>query len=129
MPSTSAGSRFRAWATAQQQVVTLAAILVALPAAYAFHTTLGGSAGGLFLLLLLGVGVPTAYDDHWPAYDRTWQAVAWTLVACGVVAAAFTGLYVAGREWLALGTFPAAVGAFLATTLLNQAWLAARRRL
>lgn len=122
MPSTRA-ARLSAWLTAQRNVTIFAAILIALPVAYAFHAAVGGGPGDFLLLMTLAVGVPTAYDDYWPRYDRTWQAVGWVVLACAVVTVEFTGLYLAGTA-LGLGPFPAAIGAFLPTSLGNLAWLA-----
>ncbi|WP_424019659.1 hypothetical protein ACOZ4N_09355 [Halorientalis pallida] len=117
MPSHSTDGRSSLWdrATAQRNVAIYAAILVAVPAAYGFHTVFDAGGGDFLLLMTLAVGVPTAYNDYWPAFDRTWKAVAWVLVACTVATAAFAGLFLAGTERLALSAFPASVGAFLVT--------------
>jgi hypothetical protein len=126
MPATRT-SRLRNWLTDQQQLVTLAAILVALPASYAFRATFGEFPGSFLLLVLLGVFVPTAYDDYWPRYDRTWKAVAWTLVACAVTATVFVGGYLVG-EAAGIGPLLAGLAAFLVTSLGGFAVLAARGR-
>lgn len=129
MPSTGAVPRIYAWLTAQRNLTVFVAILVAIPTAYAFHSLVGvGRLSGDFLLLLtLAVGVPTAYDDYWPRYDRTWKAVAWVLAACAVATAEFTGLYLLGREAIGLSPLFASIGAFLVTDLGNLAWLSRRR--
>lgn len=126
MPTTGAVSRLREWATTQRTVTTLAALLVAMPTAYAFRSAVGGIAGGFLLLWTLGVGVPSAYRNYWPTYDRTWRAVAWVLVACAVATVAFTGLHVVGTAVAGLSPFLAAVGAFLVTYLGTFALLSRR---
>jgi hypothetical protein len=125
MPST---TRVRNWLTDQQQVATLAAIVVALAAGYAFEARFGAYAGSFLLLMLLGVGVPMAYDGYWSRYDRTWKAIVWVLVACVVATVAFVGLYLVGTGLLVLDPFLASVGAFLVTDLGGLALLWARRR-
>ncbi|WP_276258838.1 hypothetical protein [Haloglomus litoreum] len=124
MPSTI--SRLRNWLTDQQQVATLVAVLVALAAGYAFEARFGVYAGSFLLLMLLGVGVPSAYEERWPRYDHAWQAVAWVLVACGLVVVAFVGSFLAGRA-LALDSSLASVGAFLAVSLGGLLLLRGRR--
>ena len=118
MPSHTNDTRRSLWnrATAQRNVAIYAAILVAVPAAYAFHTAFDASGGDFLLLLTLAVGVPTAYNDNWPAHDRTWKTVAWVVVACTVAIATFAALFLAGTDLLALAPFPASVGAFLVTS-------------
>jgi len=116
------------WATTQRNFTIFTAILVAIPAAYAFQTTVGGAgqAGDFLLLVTLAVGIPSAYDEYWPPYDRTWKAVGWVLVACSVVTVEFTGLYLLGSRYLQLSPFSAAIGTFLLTDLVNLAWLLIR---
>lgn len=127
MPSSNRVADVHAWLTDQRQLTILAAILVALPTAYAFHAAFGGAAlGGDFLLLLtLAVGVPTAYDSYWPAYDRTRTAVGWVLAACVVATTEFVALYLVGTA-LGLAPIHASAGAFLVTDLGGFALLAAR---
>jgi hypothetical protein len=128
VPSNTVLARIRTWSTAQRNVTIFAAILVGVPTAYAFTRALDGGGGGDFLLLVtLAVGVPTAYDEYWPRYDRTWKAVAWVVLACAVAAAEFTGVYLVLDDVVALSPVAASVGAFLATTVGNAAWLARRR--
>ncbi|MFB6171225.1 MAG: hypothetical protein ABEJ23_01740 [Haloarculaceae archaeon] len=126
MPSTSASTRLRDRVATQRNVTIVVAILVAVPTAYAVQSTVGSDAGGFLLLVTLAVGVPTAYDEYWPAYDRTWLAVAWVLAACAVAAVTFTALSLVGT---AVGLSPAlAAGvAFLVTGLGGSALLARRR--
>lgn len=128
MPSRSPLSRVREWTTAQRNATIVTAIVVAIPTAYAFHTVIGGTSGDFLLLMTLAVGVPQAYDEYWPRYDRTWTAVAWVLAACAVATGEFVGLHLLGVEVLALSPFLAGVGAFLLTYLGNLAWLSRRRR-
>ncbi|MFB6159675.1 MAG: hypothetical protein ABEJ61_00685 [Haloferacaceae archaeon] len=129
MPSTSATARLFERATTQRNLTIAAAVLLALPGAYAFRATVGGGDAGSFLLLVtLAVGVPTAYEEYWPRYDRSRTAVAWVLGACAVATAEFTGLYLLGTDALGLAPTTASVGAFLLTDLGNLAWLAVRTR-
>jgi hypothetical protein len=123
MPSTTTDRSLRDRLTGQHNVSIATAILFALPAAFAFYNWSSGRQGSFLLLLLLGVSVPTLYDDGWGRYDRTWQTVVWTVTACAVVGVEFVGLYVLGLDALSLSTFGAGVGAFLVTTLLNLCWV------
>ncbi|MFB6085047.1 MAG: hypothetical protein ABEJ94_12470 [Halorientalis sp.] len=118
MRSDSTDARSSLWdrATAQRNVAIYVAILVAVPVAYGFHTVFDASGGDFLLLMTLAVGVPTAYNDNWPAYDRTWKAVGWVLAASVLAAATFAGLFLAGIEVLALSPLLASVGAFLVTS-------------
>jgi hypothetical protein len=128
MPSTSNGKSLLDRALSQRNVTIYTAILVAVPTAYAFHVWSGAEGGDFLLLMLLAVGVPTAFDDLWSPYDRTWKAVAWVLAACGVAAVEFVGLFVICRDVLSLSPFLASVGAFVWTTAMNLAWLVVRQR-
>lgn len=127
MPSTDTRSRIREWATTQRTITTLTAIVVAIPTANVFQSTADGIAGSFFLLTALAVGVPTAYDDYWPTYDRTWKAVAWVLVACALTTIAFTALYVGGTAIAAAPPFLAAIGAFLLVYFGTPVVLSVRR--
>jgi uncharacterized membrane protein YjjB (DUF3815 family) len=126
MSSNSTDSResLRDRATAQRNVVVYAAILVAVPTAFAFHTLVGADGGDFLLLLTLAVGVPTSYNTYWPASDRTWRAVGWVLVTCALATAVYTGLYLAGTQLLSVSPFPASIAAFLVTFLGGQLALA-----
>jgi len=130
MPSTSTHNGLAGRVATQRNLTILVAILVAVPAAYGFRSAFGGDGlGGSFLLLMtLAVGVPTAYDNHWPQYDRKWIAVGWVIAACVVATAEFVGLYLFGTAVLGLTPLVASVGAFLVTDLGNLAWLAVRKR-
>lgn len=121
-------STLRERLTTQRNATILAAIVVAIPTAYAFHSVTGSASGDFLLLFILGVGVPTAYDSHWPEYDRTWKAVAWTVAACAVATVEFVGLYLVGTRVLDQSELVAAVGAFLVTYLGDLAVLAAAGR-
>jgi|SRR6056297_3595915 len=127
VPST-AFARLRERATTQRNVTIYVAILAAVPLAYAFDTAVGGAQGDFLLLMTLAVGVPSAYEGYWPAYDATWKAVAWVLAACAVVTVEFTGLYLAGTDLLSLSPFVAGIVAFLVVDLGNLAWLSVMRR-
>lgn len=115
MPAIGARSKLREWATTQRTSTTLTGVVIAIPAANVFRSNADGIAGSFFLLTALAVGVPSAYEDHWPTYDRTWKAVAWILVACVLTAVAFTGLYVSGTAIVGVPPFLASLGAFLVT--------------
>ena len=130
MPSTSTSPNVADWMTSQRNVTILVAILVAVPVAYGFQMVVSGAnLGGSFLLLMtLAVGVPTAYDEYWPKYDRTWNTIVWVVVACVVVTVEFTGLYLIGTGPGNLSPLFASVGAFLITELGNLAWLSVRKR-
>ncbi|WP_435183950.1 hypothetical protein [Halobellus sp. EA9] len=128
MPSTNSRSAIYRWATAQRQLTIFAGVAAALPAAYAFRSAYGSGPGSFLLLVTLGVVVPTAYDEYWPAYDRAGAAVAWILVACAVAATAFVACYLVGTEAAGLGSTPSAAVAFLATDLGGFALLAVGRR-
>lgn len=103
-------------AVAQRNVVIYAGILVALPLLAAFGTAFDPD-GTFLLMLLIAVIVPSAYNEHWPGYDRTRQAVAWVLAVAAVAAGLFTGVYIAGTGPLALSPLHASAGAFLAASL------------
>jgi hypothetical protein len=114
-------------ATSQRNVSIYTAIAVAAPTAYAFNIAFTYE-GSFLLLMTLAVGVPTAYDDYGPAYDRTLGTVGWVLVACGVAAAEFVGFFVIATESLALSPFIGGIVAFLGTWLLNLSALVVRQR-
>jgi hypothetical protein len=130
MPSTSMSSNVPDWMTTQRNLTILVAILVAVPIAYGFRVMVSGADfGGSFLLLMtLAVGVPSAYDEYWPKYDRIWDAIVWVVAACVVATTEFIGLYLVGTELGNLSPFPASIGAFLITDLGNLALLSVRKR-
>ena len=127
MPTTETVARLLGRATTQRNVSISTAIVVAVPLAYAFTLTFGYQ-GSLLLLLTLGLGVPTAYDDYWPAYDETRKTVVWVIVACGIAAVEFTGFYVIATAPLGLSSFVGSIGAFLLTWTTNLSWLVVRQR-
>jgi len=118
------------WATTQRNLTILTSILVAVPTAFVFQIQVaeGELAANFFLLMTLAVGVPSAYNDYWPQYDRSQKAIAWVLVAAVVATIEFTGLYLLGTEFMSLSPTVAAIGAFLVTDLGNLALLSARQR-
>ncbi len=61
MPSTSMSSKVYGWATTQRNLTIFTPILVAVPTAYVFQSTVGGDgqAGDFLLLMTLAVGVPS----------------------------------------------------------------------
>lgn len=108
MPSTRLSSLRERWLTPRNAAI-LAAVAVALPAAYLFHTSFRAEQADFLLLLALGVGVPTALDGVGP--DSPSGAVALTLGVCAVVGVLFAGVYVLALS--VAGQFPAAVVAFV----------------
>lgn len=125
MPFTSTPARLRAWLTSQRNLTIFTAITIAIPVAYTFHDTFGADSGDFLLLFTLAVGVPTAFDEYWDPFDRTWKAIGWVGVACSLVTVLFTALYVAGTM-AGLSSFDSGVGAFLVTALgglLVLGWL------
>ena len=119
MPSKSILHRISTVLTAQRNIVIFFSILVAVPTAYGFQATVGQGeqATGFLLLMMLAVGVPTTYNDHWSTYDSTWKAIGWVFVASLAVLLQFGALYAIGTRILEVSTFAAAVGAFLITSL------------
>lgn len=130
MPSTRPTTRLYEWVTSQRNQTISVAIVIAVPTAYAFQTTVGsdGLSGDFLLLMTLAVFVPTAYDEYWPKYDRTSTAIAWIIAACAVATAEFTTLYLIGIEVLSVSPLLAGIGAFLITDVGSLAWLAHRHR-
>lgn len=119
MPSPNIPNRVSKWVTAQRNIVISVSILIAVPTAYGFQATIGNGeqATGFLLLLLLAVGVPTTYNDHWPTYDRTWKAIGWVIGAAVVVILQFGALYAIGTMVVDVSPFAASVGAFLITSI------------
>lgn len=101
----------------QRNLTILTAIIVGVPAAYAFQTSIGGQGSSFLLLLVLAVGVPTAYDEYWPRYDRTATALAWIVGAIAVAGIGYAVLFWVFVSVLTLSEIAAGVGAFLVTTL------------
>ena len=124
MPSTSTNAGLGGRIATKRNLTIAAALLVGVPTASAFQVQFESQAGNFPLLMTLAVGVPTAYDGHWPQYEQTWKALAWILAACTVATVEFTGLYVTGTDVVGLSEFPAAAGAFLLTYLGGTAVLA-----
>jgi len=127
MSTTEPLSGFLDRASSQRNVSLYAAIAVSLPVAYGFAETFAPE-GSLFVLLLLGVGVPMVYDEYWKPYDRSWQTVGWVLLASGVATVEFTGLFVAATDTLALSPQVGSSGAFLLTVAMNCSYLVVRHR-
>ena len=107
MPPTRTSLRER-WLT-PRTVTILVAVAVALPAAYLFHVTSPAEQADFLLLLVLGVGVPTALDGTEP--DSLPGVVARTIGACVVVGALFAVVYLGTLS--VTGRFQAAVVAFV----------------
>lgn len=126
MPSANSPSGIYRWATAQRQLTIFAGVAAALPTAYAFRSAFGSGAGSFLLLVTLGVAVPTAYDEYWPAYERARAAVAWILAACVVATAAFVACYLVATGAARLGATLGAAVAFVLTNLGGFALLGRR---
>jgi hypothetical protein len=116
MPSTNSGTPIRDRIQAQRNVVVYTALLVALPITYGFNTAFGPD-GSFLLLLTVGVVVPTAYNECWPPYDRTWKAVGWITVASVVAAVAFATAFALTVRLSSASALVASGGAFLVTAV------------
>ncbi|WP_318568670.1 hypothetical protein [Salinigranum marinum] len=127
MPSTTTETPIRERIWAQRNVTIYTALLVALPITYAFSTVFGPD-GSFLLLLTVGVVVPTAYNECWPPYDRTWKAVGWTTVASMVAAVAFATAFTLAVRLFAASALVASGGAFVVTAVGGFASLARWRR-
>ncbi len=114
MPSTRRLADLRDRLTAPRNAAILAAVAVAIPAAYGFHTAFDADQGDFLLLLALGVGVPTVHSQHGPQ-EHILTAVAWVLGACAVVGLLFVAVYVAALS--VTSTVPAGAVAFLVAYL------------
>lgn len=88
-------AKVRNYIGSQRSLTIFVAMVLAIPISRHFESTVGGLIGRLFLLVLIGATVPTAYEECWPRYDEAWKAVAWVLVAAVVVTTAFIGIYLA----------------------------------
>jgi len=130
MSETSMASAVYRRATTQRNLTIFTSILVAVLTAFVFQTQVAGGefAANFLLLMTLAVGVPSAYDEYWPQYEQTWNAIVWVLVAAVVATVEFAGLYLLGTEFVSLSPTVAAVGAFLVADLGNLALLSARQR-
>ena len=100
--------------TTPRNAAIIAAVAVAIPAAYGFQTVFDADQGEFLLLLALGVGVPTVHDQHGP-HERILAAVAWVLGACAVVGLLFVAVYVAALS--VTSTVVASAVAFLVASL------------
>lgn len=111
--------RFWRWFTTQRNLTIVTAIVLAVPVAYAFQVAFDSGSGDFLLLLLLAVGVPTAFDEHYAPFDHTSKAIGWVIGACAIVTAEFTGLYLVGTMVVGLSPFAAGAGTFLVTAFGN----------
>jgi len=127
---TTSGRLPRLWqrATTQRNVTIYGAILLGVSTAYAFHRWSGTDGGAFLLLLLVAVGVPTAFDEFEPDVEGHPKALAWVVAAGLVVAVEYTGAYVVGTAGLSLSPLLASVGAFLSVWVTNYAYLVVRAR-
>lgn len=127
MPSHSTSDSVRNRPTTQRNVAICTAILMAIPVSIGFQTWAGPDAGGFLLLMLLGIGVPTGFDDYHQGFDDTWHSVAWALLASSIVAVEFVSLFLLSTG---LGQSPtaASVGAFLVASATNVVYLIVRHR-
>ncbi|MUV89581.1 hypothetical protein GJ629_06455 [Halapricum sp. CBA1109] len=97
----------------QHTLVVLVAIALAFPAAV-LTTLTPWPALAWFVLITLGIVVPSAFDYQWPDTEDTRLALAWTVTACGVAFGALVVLTAAGES--VLGTDLAQLVAFLLVT-------------
>lgn len=113
MPSSGTRSRLRRRATSTRIVSTVTAVAVALPAAYTFHGHFPGDQSGLLLLVAVAVGIPSAFDEYGPAFERRRDCVFATLWVCSVVVVTYVGSFAAGIDTLGVSPFLASIVAFL----------------
>ena len=113
-------------ATTQRKLAVYTAVLVAIPVVYTIETTGTAQTEALpVLLILLVIGVPEAYGKHWPQYERPRNTVAWTLVACLLVAMEFAGVYTILSGYDAHPTV-ASLGAALLLSVGNVVWMVSK---
>lgn len=110
MPAARRFADLRDRCTTPRNVAVLAAVAVAIPAAYGLHAAFEAEQGEFLLLLALGVDVPTVHDQYGPQ-ERVLAAVAWTIGACAVVGAGFVVVFVAALS--VTSSFFASAAAFL----------------
>ncbi|WP_181686976.1 hypothetical protein [Halorhabdus salina] len=79
-------------------------------------------------MLLLAVGVPTAYNDYRPSDEQTWVAIVWTIGGCLLVTIGFVGSYLLFADVLDQSLLVASVGAYLVVFGSVLALLQARQR-
>ena len=101
--------------TTTENLTVVAAILASLPLTYAASTVFGYSDGTALLLLTIAVGVPTVYNEQWPAEESTPRAVGWVLGAGVLATIAFTACYLVGTDLLSLSEAPASAVSFVLT--------------
>jgi hypothetical protein len=128
MPASNPSTGLRERAMTRRNLTILVAIVVAVPTAYAFHVWSGAEGGDFLLLMLLGVGVPTAFDEFKQGVTDTLPAVGWILGASLVVTIEYAGLYVIGTETLGVSSFRASVGTFLLVWAMNHSYLVVQSR-
>jgi hypothetical protein len=107
----------------QRNITIIVAIVIAIPVSFLFQSAFPGTAGSFLLLLTVGVSVPKAYDEYWPAYEKTWKAVFWIGSATAVTTIQFSGLFLLGSEVATMSASLSAGMAFLLVHLGNWAWL------
>ena len=113
-PSTDATSVLSRLGT-YQNLVTLVAVVVAVPAGLYAGMATGEFAVGFLLMMVVGVDVPSFYERRWPVtYDSAWVAVAWTVVASALAIFVFLALFWVASVALGPGLVSAA-GAFVVT--------------
>ncbi len=108
----------------QRNITIIVAIVFAIPVSFLFQAIVSGTAGSVLLLLTVGVSVPKAYDEYWPAYKQTWKAVLWVGSAAALTTVEFSGLFLLGSEVATMSPSLSAGVAFLGVHLGNWAWLA-----
>ncbi|MFC6973720.1 hypothetical protein ACFQL1_01965 [Halomicroarcula sp. GCM10025709] len=90
----------------ERTLTILTGICLAAPLSYLAQTVVALGDGLVLLLLLVGVGVPTAYDEYSPVDGGPARAVGWVAVASCVVTAEFVALVLVCRQFLPLSGWP-----------------------
>lgn len=106
----------------------LVSIFLSLPAAYLTAAATESFAASFFVLGLLGIFVPLAYERHWRTYGSNRTAIAWAVAACLVAFIAYLGVFVLTAAVVPIGSAIVAGGAFIAVDFGGLALLTLYRR-
>jgi|GEM_PF-1224451 hypothetical protein len=105
----------RSYLASTRFAVIVTAVVVAIPVNYLLFELTGNGSLAFLGMFTLGVSVPQAYSQSWPAeYDRL-RGAGWAVGACAVTLAVFLAAYAVAT--LAVGGLGAAIAAFLAVQL------------
>lgn len=105
----------RSYLASTRFAVIAAAVAVAIPSNYLLFAVTGNESLAFLGMFTLGVSVPQAYSQSWPAsYDRV-RGIGWAVAACAVTLAAFLAAFAVAS--FAFGDLGAAVAAFLVVQL------------